>query len=175
LPRKPKSDRNHRLQFKYRREYGREKENRVGKATAKKKTTATAKKKAVAKKPVSKKKAASKTVTSSTDETSSIKAAPKAPAKKVAAKKTAAKKATAKKAPVKRKAVSGNKGEFKTFEPYHLTKGEEYMNEDQTEHFRSILQNWKVSLMEEVDRTVGHMKSDESLALSCVHAIANAN
>ena len=130
------------------------------KATAKKKATATAKKKAVAKKPVSKKKAAAKTVTSSTEETSSIKTAPKAPAKKVAAKKTVAKKATAKKAPVKRKAGTGEKGEFKTFEPYHLTKGEEYMNEEQTEHFRAILQNWKVSLMEEVDRTVGHMKSD---------------
>ena len=134
------------------------------KATAKKKATATAKKKAVAKKSVSKKKAVAKTVTSSTEEASTT-TTQKAPAKKVVAKKTAAKKATAKKAPAKkapakRKAGTGENGEFKTFEPYQLSKGEEYMNEEQTEHFRNILQNWKISLMEEVDRTVGHMKSD---------------
>ena len=46
------------------------------------------------------------------------------------------------------------------FTPYKAKKGEEYMNEKQTEHFRSILQNWKNELMEEVDRTVGHMKDD---------------
>ena len=129
------------------------------KATAKKKATATAKKKAVAKKSVSKKKAVAKTVTSSTEEASTT-TTQKAPAKKVVAKKTAVKKATAKKAPAKRKAGTGENGEFKTFEPYQLSKGEEYMNEEQTEHFRNILQNWKISLMEEVDRTVGHMKSD---------------
>ena len=36
----------------------------------------------------------------------------------------------------------------------------DYMNDEQIEHFRQILLNWKLSLMEEVDRTVGHMKSD---------------
>ncbi|MDH5767142.1 MAG: RNA polymerase-binding protein DksA [Gammaproteobacteria bacterium] len=46
------------------------------------------------------------------------------------------------------------------FTPYKAKKGEEYMNEKQTEHFRVILQNWKNELMEEVDRTVGHMKDD---------------
>ena len=46
------------------------------------------------------------------------------------------------------------------FTPYKAKKGEEYMNEKQTEHFRNILQNWKNELMEEVDRTVGHMKDD---------------
>jgi len=34
------------------------------------------------------------------------------------------------------------------------------MNEAQTEHFRAILQNWKDSLMQEVDRTVHHMQDD---------------
>ena len=34
------------------------------------------------------------------------------------------------------------------------------MNEKQTEHFRAILDSWKNELMEEVDRTVGHMKDD---------------
>jgi len=46
------------------------------------------------------------------------------------------------------------------FEPYKEKKGEEYMNEDQQEHFRNILLAWKRQLMEEVDRTVHHMKDD---------------
>ncbi len=46
-------------------------------------------------------------------------------------------------------------------EPYKAKKNEEYMNEKQVEHFRAILDAWKLQLMEEVDRTVTHMK-DES-------------
>jgi len=46
------------------------------------------------------------------------------------------------------------------FEPYKLKKGEEYMNEDQHNHFRAILKAWKDELMQEVDRTVDHMKND---------------
>ena len=46
------------------------------------------------------------------------------------------------------------------FTPYKAKKGEEYMNEKQSEHFRAILDSWKNELMEEVDRTVGHMKDD---------------
>jgi DnaK suppressor protein len=46
------------------------------------------------------------------------------------------------------------------FKPYKEKKGEEYMNEKQLEHFRSILNAWKDELMEEVDRTVDHMKDD---------------
>lgn len=34
------------------------------------------------------------------------------------------------------------------------------MNEKQREHFRNILQAWKAELMEEVDRTVSHMKDE---------------
>ena len=49
---------------------------------------------------------------------------------------------------------------FKTFEPYKLKKGEEYMSEAQKEHFRQILLHWKSELMEEVDRTVSHMKDE---------------
>lgn len=48
------------------------------------------------------------------------------------------------------------------FPPYDLAEGEEYMNDAQKEHFRSILQAWKKDLMEEVDRTVHHMKDDAS-------------
>lgn len=35
-----------------------------------------------------------------------------------------------------------------------------YMDAQQLEHFRQKLSNWKQQLMEEVDRTVGHMKDD---------------
>ncbi len=34
------------------------------------------------------------------------------------------------------------------------------MNEKQEAHFRAILEAWRKSLMEEVDRTVHHMKDD---------------
>ncbi len=34
------------------------------------------------------------------------------------------------------------------------------MNEQQQDHFRHILQMWKSELMEEVDRTVTHMKDE---------------
>ena len=46
------------------------------------------------------------------------------------------------------------------FVPYQEKKGEEYMNEDQRAHFMAILRNWKKELMEEVDRTVTHMKDE---------------
>ncbi len=46
------------------------------------------------------------------------------------------------------------------FEPYQEHEGEEYMSPGQEEHFRQILSAWKRELMEEVDRTVGHMKDD---------------
>jgi len=45
-------------------------------------------------------------------------------------------------------------------EPYHEAPGEDYMNDDQREHFRSILRAWKRELMEEVDRTVHHMQDE---------------
>lgn len=50
--------------------------------------------------------------------------------------------------------------EFKNFSPYVTAKGEEYMNEVQKEHFRTILRNWRSELMTEVDRTVSHMKDE---------------
>jgi len=46
--------------------------------------------------------------------------------------------------------------------PYEPEEGEEYMNERQKDHFREILQAWKRDLMEEVDRTVHHMKDEAS-------------
>lgn len=46
------------------------------------------------------------------------------------------------------------------FKPYKEKKGEEYMNENQLEHFSNILNAWKIELMSEVDRTVDHMKDE---------------
>ncbi|NVK11326.1 MAG: RNA polymerase-binding protein DksA [Gammaproteobacteria bacterium] len=44
--------------------------------------------------------------------------------------------------------------------PYVEKKGEEYMNEKQREHFTELLLAWKRELMEEVDRTVSHMRDE---------------
>ena len=125
------------------------------KAPAKKKAAAKkapAKKKAVAKKAPAKKKAVAK----------------KAPAKKkaVAKKAPAKKKAVAKKAPAK--ATSSGKlaravGElqkFDDFKPYKPGRGESYMNDEQIEHFRGILLNWRGELVDEMSRTVSHMKDE---------------
>ena len=46
------------------------------------------------------------------------------------------------------------------FTPYDLKKGEEYMNDAQLAHFRTILSNWRQELMEEVDRTKEHMQTE---------------
>ena len=104
-----------------------------------------AKKKTVAKKAPAKKKTVAKK---------------KAPAKK----KTVAKKAPAKKTAAKKKPTATRKSsssqEFKSYTPYKLSKGEEYMNEAQETHFRDILGRWKQELMEEVDRTVHHMQDE---------------
>ena len=46
------------------------------------------------------------------------------------------------------------------FKPYKAKKGEEYMSDGQRAHFSEILKAWKQELMDEVDRTVGHMKDE---------------
>ncbi len=45
-------------------------------------------------------------------------------------------------------------------EPYVPRKGEEYMSKEQLDHFRTILSSWKQDLMQEVDRTMLHMKDE---------------
>ncbi len=45
-------------------------------------------------------------------------------------------------------------------EPYQEKAGEEYMDEPQQEHFKKILDAWRVQLREEVDRTVTHMQDE---------------
>lgn len=110
-----------------------------------------AKKKAVTKKKVTKKKTVAKaTVAKKTTAK-----------KKVVAKKVATKKAVTKKKVATKKRIPSNiSQEFKQFEPYKMKKGEEYMNEDQVDHFHNILGSWKKELMEEVDRTVHHMQDE---------------
>jgi DnaK suppressor protein len=91
------------------------------------------------------------------------KVAKKAAVKKAAAsKKTAPKKTTAtrKSSTAGRKTSTSQVGPVPGIAPYKETKGEEYMNEEQVEHFRNILLTWKKELMEEVDRTVHHMQDD---------------
>jgi DnaK suppressor protein len=75
--------------------------------------------------------------------------------KTVATKKVAAKKPvkTTKKTGVRR--IDAQPADFT---PYARKKNEDYMNEEQRGHFKEILLAWKLQLMEEVDRTVNHMK-----------------
>ena len=74
----------------------------------------------------------------------------------------------AKRTPVRRKtksraaSVSANifSGPVRGFEPYRPKRGEPYMSDGQVEHFKDLLNAWKQELMEEVDRTMLHMKDD---------------
>jgi len=100
----------------------------------------------------------------------------KSSTKKAMPKKAAVKKSAPKKAPVKNtvkkknlvKKTAAKKAKPATVSsiglhgvaPYKEKRNEEYMNPDQVEHFKEILQNWKRELMEEVDRTVHHMQDD---------------
>lgn len=47
--------------------------------------------------------------------------------------------------------------------PYQADDDEAYMNPRQEAHFSQVLNAWRRSLMEEVDRTVDHMKVDTVL------------
>ena len=117
------------------------------KKTAAKKKVVTKKKVATAKKAAARKKVAAK---------KKVVAKKKATAKKKVSKKTAPrKKATA-------RTAAGSQSLLSHFgvEPYKEKRGEEYMNPQQEEHFRKILNAWKRELMEEVDRTVHHMQDE---------------
>ena len=88
-------------------------------------------------------------------------AAKKAPAKKkVAAKKVAARPSASAKAKPKLARAVGELQKFDDFKPYKPGRGESYMNEEQLEHFRGILLNWRGELVDEVTRTVSHMKDE---------------
>ena len=144
------------------------------KAVAKKKVATP--KKATASKKAAPKKAAAPKKKAVTKQALTRKAAPKksaAPKKAAASKKTAPKKAAApKQAATPKKAAPGRSRAQKTstspssvatlfgIDPYTEKRGEEYMNEKQQGHFKLLLKAWKQQLMEEVDRTVSHMKDE---------------
>ena len=130
-----------------------------------------AKKKPAPKKVVAKKKPAPKKVIAK-----KVVAKKKAPIKKVVAKKKPApKKVVAKKKPAPKKVIakkptpakivplkvkgSPQKG-LKQFRSYEAKKGEGYMSKSQLNHFRSILNEWKAELSQDIDRTV-HTMQDE--------------
>ena len=133
------------------------------KASAKKKTT-------TAKKAAPKKKTAAPKKTVAAKKKSAPKKKAAAAKKKAVVKKkaTSTKKAAPKKAaPVVKKGSTipdepmvGTTLPVEGIDPYQPAPGESYMNDKQYVHFRNILVAWKKQLMEEVDRTVDHMKSD---------------
>jgi DnaK suppressor protein len=146
------------------------KKSSVKKATVKKK--AAPKKKAVVKKKASVKKTPAKAAAKK-------KAAPKKAAgpKKLSKKARAAKTAAAKRLatpPVRRvgpdaamprrrrKRAVDSDSLIHGIAPYTAGPGEEYMSDEQLDHFRDILNAWKQELMEEVDRTVHHMQDEAS-------------
>ena len=127
------------------------------KASTKKASKKKASKKKVAKKKVAKKKASKKKV------------AKKKVTKKKAAKKKVSKKAVSKKQPAARKKKAARPRRSRSdvltapihgISPYQPKRGEDYMSEEQLEHFREILNAWKRELMYEVDRTVHHMQDE---------------
>lgn len=143
------------------------------KKSAKKKT---AKKKAAVKKKTAKKRAAKKKKTARKAPASKKKTAKK---KKITKKKTASKKKAAKKKVSRKPKQPTTKGKMSKvssikksrsattspaekgdFKPYKIKSGEDYMGPDQADHFRELLLNWKRELMEEVDRTVHHMRDE---------------
>ena len=110
-----------------------------------------AKKKAPVKKIVAKKKPAAKKVVEKK----------KPAAKKVTPKKVVAQKVVpAKIVPLKSKVGGSSQKGLKQFRSYEAKKGENYMSKSQLNHFRSILNEWKTELSQDIDRTV-HTMQDE--------------
>ena len=147
---------------------------RTSKKTTTKKKAARKKaaKKKVTKKKVSKKKASTKKASkkkASKKKVAKKKVAKKKVTKKKAAKKKVSKKAVSKKQPAARKKKAARPRRSRSdvltapihgISPYQPKRGEDYMSEEQLEHFREILNAWKRELMYEVDRTVHHMQDE---------------
>jgi DnaK suppressor protein len=124
-------------------------------ATQKPKVQKTTVKKTTAQKTTIQKTSKAPKVSTTKKDTKTTKAAkPNSVAKPAAAKPAAA---AAKAAPATPKKAGVD---FNNFEPYKPKRGEKYMNDQQQTHFREILLNWKSELMQEVDRTVTHMKDE---------------
>jgi len=143
------------------------------KKVAKKRPSAKkATKKKVAKKSTAKKKPAKKAAAKRKSSTRKGTVAKKAStkkrptAKKAAAGRTSTKRPPAKKTPARPRASRSKRGAnvltgpVRGFDAYRPSRGEEYMSDDQLVHFRELLTAWKRELMEEVDRTMLHMKDD---------------
>jgi DnaK suppressor protein len=131
------------------------------KETAKKKAAAAVKKKAT---PAKKAAAAVKKKATPAKKAAAVVKKKATPAKKAAA---AVKKMVAKKPVPKPKTrlipdepIVGMTLPVEGIDPYMPSKGELYMSDSQLVHFKLILIEWKKQLMQEVDRTVDHMKSD---------------
>ena len=140
---------------------------KASKKTTKKKTS----KKKVASKKAAKKKASKKKVSKkrvSKKKVAKKKASKKkASAKKVAGKKAAKNKASKKRPAARKKATRPRRSRSDVLtapihgiSPYQPKRGEDYMSDEQLEHFREILNAWKRELMYEVDRTVHHMQDE---------------
>lgn len=130
------------------------------KVTKKKVAKKAASKKKVAKKKATKKKVAKKKTVSRKKPLAKKKAVSKkrpAVKKKVPARKPAARKIPARKVRPRGDVFSGP---IHGIAPYKPKRGEEYMSDEQLEHFREILGAWKRELMHEVDRTVHHMQDE---------------
>lgn len=141
------------------------------KKASRKKVAKKASKKKPGKKKVARKKVSKKNVSKK-----------KVSKKKVSKKKVSKKKVSKKKTPAKKKAASKKKaprnkarntgtrksrprgdvlsGPLHGIEPYKASRGEEYMSDEQLDHFHDILSAWKRELMFEVDRTVHHMQDE---------------
>ena len=150
----------------------------VKKVVAKKKPVAkkvvakkVAPKKVAAKKIVAKKKAPVKKVVAKKKPVAKKVVAKKVAPKKVAAKKVVAKKVIVKKVitkkpvpakivPLKSKLTGSSQKGLKQFRAYEAKKGESYMSKSQLNHFRTILNEWKTELSQDIDRTV-HTMQDE--------------
>ena len=78
--------------------------------------------------------------------------------KKVVAKKTPSpKKVVAKKVTPIKKVTSTGLKQFKSYTP---KKNEKYMSKAQLKHFVKILNDWKIELSHDIDRTVSHMQDE---------------
>ncbi len=136
------------------------------KVAKKKASKKKAPRKKVSKKKVARKKASPKKVPRK--KAGKKKVLKKKPAKKkVAKKKASRKKASKKGSAASKKAARSQRsrsevltGPIHGISPYQPRRGEEYMSDEQLEHFREILNAWKRELMFEVDRTVHHMQDE---------------
>ena len=84
-------------------------------------------------------------------------AAKKVIAKPTTKKATSSKKVAAKKVTPIKKVTSSEMKQFKSYIP---KKNEKYMSKAQLKHFVKILNDWKIELSHDIDRTVSHMQDD---------------